>query len=780
MMAALATIALEQAMLEPGASRARGLAWTVGLFLIPALVAAWALQRYQMCADSRANGSRRTLFSPSAGVGLLMLFILPFGSACVRIAFTGRAPMAEETLIGALRNLGLGLAAMGHRGRCARLSALASLFLATVASSVGGDGGFAVLAPIGGFALAGTLWLILVYWESLGLLASPRVRVLPASAFAWTIAIGGVLAAIAAIAAIGPTRAATALAGLVPSSGGTDWNDADARSGVGDGDNEVSASENPQSVGFTDSEIYLETDRPSLYDAFNETYGEPIKPKKQEKMIALGFQDVIEQKERPNENLNAGREFSEVRRKPPKAERRPPERSAKALVYIKGPTPLHVPLTSFSHFDGTTWSEEPCCDRRFPAEVEPRSHWLKMPEADSPIFAGSVAHQVKIGTLESSQVPVPPHLVRFKVGSVDRLDFFGWAQLGIVRMVGRTVPAGTMIDSESRTVDPEVLRAFRIAPRAANTDDHHVSFLNRYAVSREVAALAKRIVADVPEGWQQVEAVIAAIRQGYTLNRGAVSRPECVDVVADFLLRSGEGPDYLFASSAVVLLRELGYPTRLISGLYAAPDRYDPVTRHTLVASDDVHFWAEVRLPNGLWIVIEPTPGYELLPPARNWSAELALALAMAGMWARDHSVGLLAAFATLLLIFVRRYVLLDRCATLCLRLIPPKDSRRFVVATLKLIERRARWAGRPRPSGLTLARWYTPVARRAPGERRGALEGLVELADWAVYAPDLPGSTGPLSGREIEKLCRLAIRDWTLGSFRHAMSSRSGKDGRS
>ena len=53
--------------------------------------------------------------------------------------------MAEVTLMAALRNLGLGLAAMAHRPVYSRLSALVSLFLATVASSLGGEGGMAVL-----------------------------------------------------------------------------------------------------------------------------------------------------------------------------------------------------------------------------------------------------------------------------------------------------------------------------------------------------------------------------------------------------------------------------------------------------------------------------------------------------------------------------------------------------------------------------------------------------------------------------------------------------------
>ena len=93
-----------------------------------------------------------------------------------------------------------------------------------------------------------------------------------------------------------------------------------------------------------------------------------------------------------------------------------------------------------------------------------------------------------------------------------------------------------------------------------------------------------------------------------------------------------------------MLLRSLGYPTRVVSGLYAAPGRYDPRTRHTPVTGEDVHFWAEVRLPDGLWVAVEPTPGYELMPPVRAWSERIAQALAAAGRWVRGHAAGLLAA----------------------------------------------------------------------------------------------------------------------------------------
>src|SRR5205085_1957064 len=83
------------------------------------------------------------------------------------------------------------------------------------------------------------------------------------------------------------------------------------------------------------------------------------------------------------------------------------------------------------------------------------------------------------------------------------------------------------------------------------------------------------------------------------------------------------GPDYQFAGAAAVLLRVLGYPTRLVSGFYAAPGRYDPQTGHTPVVQDDLHFWAEVRLPPGDWLVVEPAPGYEVLGPSPSGPARL-------------------------------------------------------------------------------------------------------------------------------------------------------------
>jgi hypothetical protein len=185
------------------------------------------------------------------------------------------------------------------------------------------------------------------------------------------------------------------------------------------------------------------------------------------------------------------------------------------------------------------------------------------------------------------------------------------------------------------------------------------------------------------------------------------------------------------------------------------------------VTRDDVHFWAEVRLPTGRWIAVEPTPGYELMPPVQSWSERMAEAVAAAMRWARGHAAALLGAAFVLGGLVTRRREVLDGLATIAIRLAPGRDPRRRVLRSLRLIERRARWAGRPRPSGRTLSRWYLPVAGRAAGEPGRALEGLVRFADWAAHAPAGPESRA--TDDEIRRTCRSALRAWTLGRFRRA-----------
>jgi hypothetical protein len=767
-LAALATASAELAIAEPGTPPGRSLAWAAAWFVVALVVHLWIGGFSAVEGEMQRRHSTRPLII----VAILILCASPFAIEAGRLAWSGRAETMEIVLLSSLRNLGLGLAVLASRPTFARLAALVSLFLVLVSSSLAE--GTVVLGTLGVYAVVGGLWLVLAYWRGLRLPPTPDGRRrFPFATLLLAVVLVGL---VVAVAAVGPTRVATALAGLMPSSGGTDWDNPDARGGVNDGENEAKGSEKPQSIGFADTDAYLDSDRPSLYDAFNDMYGEPIKPKQRDRMVALSNQNVIEQRERPAENLRAGRQFSAVRQGSALANRRPSDREAKALLYVKGPTPLHIGLAAYDQFDGREWEEEPACTMDCPLVMESDVvPWFRFDSPVSPLFAGTVAHQIKIGTLDSSPLPVPPHLARFRIGQVNVRDFFGWSHEGMVRMVGRTVPSSTVIESEARTIDPGRLRDLSF-PSGPYTATRFQTIADGRKIAPEVAALARSWSDGVPRGWQQVEAIVGGLRRHAAHDRGIVIPPDCDDVVAHFLLQSRRGPDYAFATSAAVLLRSLDYPTRLVSGFYAAPDRYDPRTRHTPVTRDDVHVWAEVRLPNGTWVAIEPTPGYELMSPSIPWSERLRVAIARSWLWARSHAVLLgLAVVGLASLVYFRRDVA-DAIATLAWRATPSADPRHRAIEALRLIERRSSWAGLPRPIGRTPGRWYEMITPRTSVETDD-LHGLIRLAEWGLYAPR--DAVPPKSRGDHDPLaaCRLAVSAWTLHRFRTLDRTSSQKE---
>ncbi|RUL81320.1 transglutaminase domain-containing protein [Tautonia sociabilis] len=686
---------------------------------------------------------------------LVAIAVLPLLWHPARVAVFGGGVMPETMLLEGLRNLGLGLAALSRRRLARRLAAVVALFGVVVGSSL--VEGPTMTAMAGAFAVLGAAWLLAGYWSGLPAWASTSTGGRPSLTGATTAL--AVAAVVPALALIGPSTAASALLGLVPTSGGSDWSAPEARSGVGDGPNEVDARDSADSVGFSQSEVYLETDQPSLYDAFNDTFGEPIKKKAQEKAIAMAPTEIQRRREHPHEDHRAGREFS-THRKPP-GPRDPPGAEADALLYVRGRAPAHLRLVAYDTFDGESWVEGQSSSGGATLRTEVReSPWLVIEALDHPFLSGRVTHRIKVGRLETASIPSPAHLKRFRVGSVNRVDFYEWSQPGVLRMSGRTIPPGTVIDTEVRSPIPESLRRLTIPERPSYA-------FARHCESPPVSGLLDRLAAEwtagVPRGWGQVEAVVARLRGHCEHDRSATPPEGCPDVMAHFLGRARRGPDYLFATAAALMLRSLGYPTRVVGGLYVDPRRYDTHARHVAVTSDDAHLWVEVQVPGGEWVAVEPTPGFELMAPAYSPLDLLRAGLASAAWWAgRNVAVLAMLAIGLGLLAWCRHQVL-DRCWTIAWRLsTPARGPSRVVLATLRLVERRASWAGRGRTTGQTPSRWCDALVASAPTELVNDLRELIRLAQWSAYAP------GPLPGGvESLVICRRVVRGWTLRTFR-------------
>ena len=560
---------------------------------------------------------------------------------------------------------------------------------------------------------------------------------------------------------MGPQQTWRSLGEWLPTSGGTGGYDPFARGGLNDGDEETRGS-NPLSTGMVETDQFLDSPLPTLYDIANDMYGEPFKPREQERTIALDSRNltVHESKKPPPDNKRPNREFATARRGPKEA-RTPADRSARALFEIEGRTPLHIRAVAFDAFDGSSWREAPLRPTGCMIEKELSTCWMRVEEAKpEQIYAGIEAHKLKITESIGSLIPTPPYPVRFRVGRVDRSSFFSWGQERILRLAERKTPSGIIIETDSRVIDPRLLAKFSYFQNCFDDDPEVLVLPPDLKIS--LVSLAKRWVENTPRGWPQIAAVIEHLRHDYELDPAAHTPDEKTNPLADFLLRRAR-PDYQFASAAAVLLRLLDYQTRLVSGFYAAPEHYDAETRHTPVAKDDLHFWAEVRVPSGAWIVVEPTPGFEVLGPSLTWLERISASLLGLGSWLWRHAVAVSLCLTGLAGAWYGRFELLDLFSSLALRFFPGRTWERRVVRALWLLECRGRWAGRRRPPSQTPSRWLATVLA-ARVARDLELQQLMKMAEWSAYAQDL---NPPWLRVEMENVCRRVVQYWTLRRWR-------------
>jgi hypothetical protein len=139
-------------------------------------------------------------------------------------------------------------------------------------------------------------------------------------------------------------------------------------------------------------------------------------------------------------------------------------------------------------------------------------------------------------------------------------------------------------------------------------------------MDERVNALANEIVGDAAtplEKARRIEAYLKA-RYSYTLNLTRVDTS--IDPIADFLLNIRAGHCEYFASSMVVLLRNVGVPARLVNGFQMG--EYNAVTGAYKVRQADAHSWVEVYFAGGnRWVEFDPTPPAGLNVYPESWSA---------------------------------------------------------------------------------------------------------------------------------------------------------------
>ncbi len=127
-------------------------------------------------------------------------------------------------------------------------------------------------------------------------------------------------------------------------------------------------------------------------------------------------------------------------------------------------------------------------------------------------------------------------------------------------------------------------------------------------LSDEVSALAHRLTTGAVSRRAKVEAIMTHLGGfAYTLDLQPSARVLAgADPLEGFLFDTQAGHCEYFASAAVVLLRQLGVPARLVNGYYGA--HYNTVGEYYAVRQADAHSWIEVHFGRLGWVTFDPTP----------------------------------------------------------------------------------------------------------------------------------------------------------------------------
>jgi hypothetical protein len=125
-----------------------------------------------------------------------------------------------------------------------------------------------------------------------------------------------------------------------------------------------------------------------------------------------------------------------------------------------------------------------------------------------------------------------------------------------------------------------------------------------------VSTLARTATAGAANRYQQVVDLETYLRRHETYSLTSPVPTGNQDAVDDFLFRDHIGFCEQFASAEAVMLRTLGVPARVVSGL--AYGVRQGSTR--LLRSSDAHAWVEVYYPHVGWVPTDPTAGVRLAP----------------------------------------------------------------------------------------------------------------------------------------------------------------------
>ncbi len=150
-------------------------------------------------------------------------------------------------------------------------------------------------------------------------------------------------------------------------------------------------------------------------------------------------------------------------------------------------------------------------------------------------------------------------------------------------------------------------------PEVWQSDDNYMTvssfYLQKPRLSPLVEKTMKQWVENTPDAYEAVKSLESHLSNSssftYSLRNDPV--PASVDA-ATWLLQTRKGYCTYYATTMVMMAREMGLPARMVNGF--SPGNFNERSGLWTLTGADAHSWVQVYFPNFGWVDFDPTPGY--------------------------------------------------------------------------------------------------------------------------------------------------------------------------
>ncbi len=488
---------------------------------------------------------------------------------------------------------------------------------------------------------------------------------------------------------------------VAPTSGGTSQKDKSARRGVGNGDALIAAKNHATSFGPVETDFFLDSPKPSLFDVFSDEFGEPIRKKKVERAQALSPNDIRSAEGKFSEaNRSSGSEFS-IEREAANPQQPLEDLHSDALMFFEGRAGIRLAVQRYDLFEDNCWTRSKSSEETRELALQPASVqieedlWfappgLRIHSSLSP-FASSIPEALRFTRYGDNTIPVALGMQLWRIDELTRADFFAYTGDWCLSMPGRdTVPDYTVVRFVNSQLDAEKLHQHMrtCAPGAAHLQAEKTCY-------SQISQLAHRYGDQHERGLEQVQSLVRGLKNDFTVNKLQPPNERIDQGALASFLKDRSGPSYLFATTAALMLDHFGYETRLVTGFYVNPDHFDRSQRATAILPSDAHCWIEVNSGHGYWVPFEPTPGFREPPIRSTWM------FWVSRNWPRVVRNIAVVAVASIAIIALRGWFFnaMLLCLAPLIRLLPQK---RRLASLRTLLDLRWSLIGAKRPASVT------------------------------------------------------------------------------